>query len=196
MKHTPLLSRPLLSRPLLLVAALALAVGVVWAVAAVRAAQPQTLDQHVYTIASQIQCPVCHGESVADSPSAVATEIRDLIRKDVQAGMSDQQILSYFSTRYGDTILEVPPPQGFTALMWLGPLAVLVAALLALVWFVRAARQAPALAAIPTAAAPSTPRDPESARLRALLRRELAADEGLDGAASEPLAAARGKEGD
>jgi cytochrome c-type biogenesis protein CcmH len=185
----------LLSRPYVLAAALALAVGVVWAVAAARAARPPTLDQRVYTIASQIQCPVCHGESVADSPSAVATEIRDLIRKDVQAGMSDQQILSYFSTRYGDSILEVPPPQGFAALMWLGPLAVLVAALLALVWFVRAARQAPA-PATPSSAAPSTPRDPERARLRAQLRRELAADEGLDGEVSEPLAAARGREGD
>jgi cytochrome c-type biogenesis protein CcmH len=187
----------LLSRPYPRVAALALIVGVVWAIAAIRAAQPQTLDQHVYTIASQIQCPVCHGESVADSPSAVATEIRDLIRKDLQSGMSDQQILTYFSTRYGDTILEVPPPQGFTALMWLGPLAVLAATLFALVWFVRAARRAPALA-FSTTATPSLPipRDPESARLRALLRRELAADEGLGDEASEPLGAARGKEGD
>src|SRR5262249_49692386 len=95
--------------------ALVLLVAGVWGIAASRASTSQTLDQRVRAVASQIQCPVCHGESVADSPSAIADEMRALIRQQLTAGMSEQQILQYFRDRYGDGILETPPMQGFNA---------------------------------------------------------------------------------
>src|SRR5262249_60957308 len=101
-------------------AAVVLLVAGVWSITAARTAGPQSLDQRVRAVASQIQCPVCHGESVADSPSAIAEEMRSLIRQQLREGMSEQQILQYFRARYGDGILETPPTQAFNALMWLG----------------------------------------------------------------------------
>ena len=173
----------LLRRPsVLAAAAIVLLVAGVWGITAARAAEPQRLDQHVRAVASQIQCPVCHGESVADSPSAIAEEMRSLIRQQLTEGMSDQQILQYFRDRYGDSILETPPAQGFTALMWLGPLAILVAGLLLAVVAFRAARRS-SLAVQPAAArslsTTSPASDLERERLRALLHSELADDEGL-----------------
>jgi cytochrome c-type biogenesis protein CcmH len=166
---------------LLAATALALLVAGVWGITAAGAAGPQTLDQRVRAVASQIQCPVCHGESVADSPSAIAEEMRALIRQQLRQGMSEQEILRYFRARYGDNILETPPTHGFTALMWLGPLAILVAGLLLAGVLLRAVRR-PLLSVQPGAVhMPSTTQrdDPERERLRALLQSELAADEGL-----------------
>src|SRR5262245_63844709 len=146
----------LLRRPsVLAAAALVLLVAGVWGITSARAAGPQTLDQRVRAVASQIQCPVCHGESVADSPSAIAEQMRSLIRQQLTEGMSEQQILRYFRDRYGDGILETPPAQGFNALMWLGPLAVLFAGLLLAAAAVRAMRRA--APPVQTAAVPTHP---------------------------------------
>lgn len=121
--------------------ALVLLVAVVWTVTVIRASQPKTLDQRTYEVASQLQCPVCHGESVADAPSPLAQEMRSLIREDLQSGMSEQQIITYFHQRYGDQILETPPTSGFTLLIWLGPLLVLLLGATMLVGVVRDSRR-------------------------------------------------------
>lgn len=120
----------LLRRPSVLAAALILvAVAAVWSVTVVRAVQPKTLDQRTYEVASQLQCPVCNGESVADSSSPIAQTMRDLIHQKLAAGESEQQVIQEFQQRYGDTILEKPPMQGFTLLIWLGPVVMLLAGL-------------------------------------------------------------------
>jgi cytochrome c-type biogenesis protein CcmH len=121
--------------------ALVLGVAVVWTVTLVRASQPKTLDQRTYEVASQLQCPVCHGESVADAPSPLAQEMRSLIREDLQSGMSEQQVIAYFHERYGDQILESPPTSGFTLLIWLGPLLVLLFGATMLLGVVRDSRR-------------------------------------------------------
>ena len=89
------------------------------------AATHQTLDQHVQNIGKQLKCPVCQGESVADSTSNTAQDIRAAI----QAGQSDQQIIQYFSDRYGTQIVWSPPWWGFSLLAWLVPIALLLGGL-------------------------------------------------------------------
>lgn len=118
--------RAAMRRPSVIVAILAfLAVASVWGVLLYRAAQPETLDQRVRDVASQIQCPVCNGESVEDSPSGLAAEMRALIREKLSHGESEQQVIQYFEASYGDTILESPPVSGFTLLIWLPPVVML-----------------------------------------------------------------------
>jgi cytochrome c-type biogenesis protein CcmH len=129
--------------------ALVLGVAAVWTVTVVRASQPKTLDQRTYEVASQLQCPVCHGESVADAPSPLAQEMRSLIREDLSSGMSEQQVIAYFHERYGDQILETPPTTGFTLLIWLGPLLVLLFGATMLVGVVRDSRRYHAVAGSP-----------------------------------------------
>ena len=179
----------LLRRPSFLAAALILvAIAVVWGVTVVRAAQPKSLDQRTYEVASQLQCPVCNGESVADSSSPIAQTMRDLIRQKLNAGESEQQIIQEFHQRYGDTILESPPMQGFTLLIWLGPIVMLVAGL-ALLRSVARAWRAPQTAA--AAAGSGGGRldgggagegddlsEADRERYLALLRREIEAEEG------------------
>jgi cytochrome c-type biogenesis protein CcmH len=79
------------------------------------------LDDGVRRVALQLQCPVCEGQSAADSPSGLAKDMRALIRTRLAAGVGDQQILDEFVASYGDSILTEPPKRGISLGVWLGP---------------------------------------------------------------------------
>ncbi len=77
---------------------------------------------------SQLRCVVCQSESLADSPSDMAKAMRIAIREQVAAGQSDDAIRAELVARYGDFVLMKPPFKPSTALLWLGPLLVLLLA--------------------------------------------------------------------
>ena len=110
---------------LVLLAALAF-IGAIWSYMALHNSTQQTLDQHVQSIASQLKCPICQGESVAESQSSLAQEMRGVIREKIQEGQSDQQIIQFFSDRYGTQIVWSPPLSGFGVLAWLVPIMLLL----------------------------------------------------------------------
>jgi cytochrome c-type biogenesis protein CcmH len=64
---------------------------------------------------------VCQNLSVADSPSDLAKEMRNLVRELVAQGKSRQEIEAYFVSRYGEFVLLAPPKQGFNLLVWVLP---------------------------------------------------------------------------
>ncbi len=86
------------------------------------AVHADALDEGVRRVALQLQCPVCEGETVADSPSGLAADMRAVIRTKLMAGESDQQILNEFVASYGDGILTEPPKRGISLGVWVGPL--------------------------------------------------------------------------
>lgn len=85
-------------------------------------------ERQVHQIASKLRCPVCANLSVADSPSEFATQMRELIKEKVAQGESQEQILGYFASRYGEWILLEPKKGGLNLLLWLLPFAGVVAA--------------------------------------------------------------------
>ena len=105
-------------RSLLIFLAVAAIVGAIWSYEFLITPRQQTLDQRVYTVASQLKCLVCQGESVADSPATLSQQMRGIIRQQLQSGKSEQEVIQYFESRYGDRILWSPPWQGFTLLAW------------------------------------------------------------------------------
>ena len=101
----------------------------------------------VHEVAVQLRCVVCQNLSVADSPSEMASQMRAIIRERLAAGESPAEVQRYFVERYGEWILLAPPRRGFNLLVWLLPLAAVlaglaVAALLIRRW-TRRARTAP-----------------------------------------------------
>ncbi|MGL4608882.1 MAG: cytochrome c-type biogenesis protein [Trueperaceae bacterium] len=82
---------------------------------------PPTLDPKVFELAGELRCPVCTAESVGDSSSPIAVEMRNIIQEQLEQGKSDREILSYFQERYGDWILLNPPKRGVHLLVWLLP---------------------------------------------------------------------------
>ena len=76
------------------------------------------LEDRVREIASELRCVVCQNLSVADSPSDLAKEMRNLVREQVQQGKSREEIQAYFVSRYGEYVLLSPPKRGFNLLVW------------------------------------------------------------------------------
>jgi cytochrome c-type biogenesis protein CcmH len=92
-----------------------------------RAVYADAIDDETRRIGKQLQCPVCSGASVADSPSDLAGQMRNVIRSKLEAGEGESQIISYFVERYGDGVLIEPPRHGFTLAVWLAPIGALAA---------------------------------------------------------------------
>ena len=78
-------------------------------------------EQRLKAIAADLRCPVCQGESIYDSHSTVAGQMKALIREQVSAGRSDDEIKSFFVDRYGEFILMEPRASWRTALVWVFP---------------------------------------------------------------------------
>ena len=77
-------------------------------------------------IAYQLRCPTCTGLSVLESDAQFSLQIRDAVREQVLEGKSKQEILDFFTVRYGLWILREPPKEGFHLIAWLIPLAILL----------------------------------------------------------------------
>lgn len=73
----------------------------------------------------QLRCLVCQGESIDESHSELAGDLRQLVRTQMAEGKSDQEIKDFLVARYGDFILMKPPLQTDTLLLWLAPFLVL-----------------------------------------------------------------------
>lgn len=130
------------NKPLLIVLIALVLVGAIWSALLVVSTTHKTLDQRVTDVASQLKCPICQGESVADSPSTLAQGMRAVIRQQLQSGKSDQQIIQYFVNSYGEQIVWSPPWQGFALLAWLAPITLLLVGLALLFFIFRAWRTA------------------------------------------------------
>jgi cytochrome c-type biogenesis protein CcmH len=83
------------------------------------------LEARARNLQRQLRCLVCQGESVDESGSPFAADVRHLVRQQIAAGKSDTQIQDFLVARYGDFILMKPPVQPDTWLLWLGPFLVL-----------------------------------------------------------------------
>ena len=108
--------------------AIVIAVAGVLAMVAIAARPgPAGDEERVERIVAEIRCPVCQGLSVADSPSETAREMRALVVTRVAEGRTDQEIRDEFRRSYGDWVFLSPPTEGLAALMWLLPVALVVA---------------------------------------------------------------------
>jgi len=84
-------------------------------------AAEKSIDDRVNEIAYHLMCPVCQGQSVAESNSNLANDMRMIIRKQLEEGKTNQEVLDYFVKRYGDSILSSPPTKGINWLLWIMP---------------------------------------------------------------------------
>jgi cytochrome c-type biogenesis protein CcmH/NrfF len=103
-------------------------------VAVWRSAAPR--PESAQTIAAQLLCPACQGESVAQSQSPMAAAMRDTIAQQLAAGRSPRQVRQYFVDRYGPSILADPPHGGLGVVLWASPI-VIFAVTVALAWRIR-----------------------------------------------------------
>ena len=92
----------------------------------------ETSAERAHRIASELRCPFCNGESIAEAQSSIGSDLRDLIAEQVDSGMSDDEIIAFYVDRYTERILLSPPWFGWGAVLWALPLAAASAGAVAL----------------------------------------------------------------
>ena len=73
-----------------------------------------------------IRCPVCQGQSIGDSNSGLAKDLREQVRQMILNDKSDNDIHLFMIERYGDFVIFKPPINLKTYLLWFTPLIFLV----------------------------------------------------------------------
>jgi cytochrome c-type biogenesis protein CcmH len=102
-----------------------------------------TLEERAVELDRQLMCPVCDGQTLDESRSQLAQQMKQVIREKLAAGESEEDIKAYFSSpeRYGTAVLAVPPASGFNAVLWFLPPVALAAGAACLYFVVRAMRR-------------------------------------------------------
>lgn len=86
-----------------------------------------SLEELTREVSRELRCPTCQGLSIEDSPSELAARMRATVREQLAAGRTPEQVKAYFVNGYGEWILLEPEPSGFNLLVYLLPLAALLA---------------------------------------------------------------------
>ncbi len=119
------------------------------------------LEARAREISAGLRCLVCRNESIDESNADLARDLRLLVRERVLAGDSNEEAVAYIVDRYGEYVLLRPRTDGANLILWLaGPLMLIVAGGVGLVFLRRRARAAEPAAALS---------DAEKARLREIL---------------------------
>ena len=91
------------------------------------------MEKTVNEISAELRCLVCQNQTIADSHAGLAVDLKNQVRDMVKAGQSQDEIVDYMVTRYGDFVLYRPPMKATTMLLWAGPFLLLLIGLTVLV---------------------------------------------------------------
>ncbi|MEQ9943284.1 cytochrome c-type biogenesis protein [Pectobacterium aroidearum] len=86
-----------------------------------------TQEQQFRELTMQLRCPKCQNNSIADSNSMIASDMRQKVYELMQQGQTKEQVVDYMVDRYGYFVTYEPPITPFTLLLWLLPALFLVA---------------------------------------------------------------------
>jgi len=100
-------------------------------------ATDSALEVRTSAVAATLRCPVCQGESIQDSPSELAQQMRAVVRERLRAGESPEEIKAYFASRYGEWILLEPKMTGLNIVLYVLPVVLVVGGLILVVALVR-----------------------------------------------------------
>ena len=99
-------------------------------------------EKRARIITKELRCVVCQNQSVDDSDAPLAKDIRMIVRERIMAGETDAEVRAYVVKRYGQYVLLRPPFGVDTALIWVGPFALLAIGLGVAAIYLRRVRSA------------------------------------------------------
>ena len=98
------------------------------------------IEKRLEKLSHELRCLQCQNQTLADSPSDLAADMRNEIREQMKAGKSDQEILAFLTERYGQFIRYKPRVTPLTYLLWFGPFVLLLAGLAVLFRYIKSRR--------------------------------------------------------
>ncbi|QKX03304.1 cytochrome c-type biogenesis protein CcmH [Wolbachia endosymbiont of Litomosoides sigmodontis] len=84
----------------------------------------KSMEKRATNLFKMIKCPICSGESLSESGSQIAYDMRKMIREKISHGYTDEQITLELRNFYGDSIIIAPPVKFSTYILWLIPLVI------------------------------------------------------------------------
>ncbi|MCD1263962.1 cytochrome c-type biogenesis protein CcmH [Shinella sumterensis] len=124
-------------RRLLVAAAFLLAAFPAFAVNPDEVLSDPALEARARALSAQLRCMVCQNQSIDDSNAELARDLRLLVRERLTNGDSDEAVINYVVSRYGEFVLLNPRLRGETLLLWGAPIVLFLAGAAAMVLFVR-----------------------------------------------------------
>lgn len=103
----------------------------------VATAADSALEAQTTAVASTLRCPVCQGESLQDSPSDLARQMRAVVRDKLRAGETPDEVRAYFVSKYGEWILLEPTMTGLNVLLYVIPVLLVIGGLVLVAFLVR-----------------------------------------------------------
>jgi cytochrome c-type biogenesis protein CcmH len=98
-----------------------------------RVSESPAVEARLKKLSIELRCLVCQNSTLADSDAPLAQDLRNEIRKLIETGNSDEEVVAYLVARYGDFVTFRPPVNTSTALLWFGPFLMLIIGLITLV---------------------------------------------------------------
>jgi cytochrome c-type biogenesis protein CcmH len=95
------------------------------------------LEARARALSAELRCMVCQNQSIDDSNAELARDLRLLVRERLKSGDSDEAVIDYVVSRYGEFVLLNPRLRGETLLLWGAPIVLFIAGATAMALFVR-----------------------------------------------------------
>jgi cytochrome c-type biogenesis protein CcmH len=121
------------------------------------------LEERARNLSAQLRCMVCQNQSIDDSNAELARDLRVLVRERLVSGDSDQDVIAYVVSRYGEFVLLKPRFSARTLLLWGAPILLTLACVTSLLVFARRRNALPAQQKLSSA---------EEAKIRSLLEKQ------------------------
>lgn len=106
------------------------------------------LEARYNVLIDELRCLVCQNQTLKDSNSDLAKDMRNKVFDMIESGNTNKQIAAHMVERYGDFVLYNPPFKAATLLLWLGPLAFLIIAIFSVVRLIKGHNKDDSIAAI------------------------------------------------
>tara|TARA_R110002020_G_scaffold18931_9_gene65461 strand:+ start:1174 stop:1656 length:483 start_codon:yes stop_codon:yes gene_type:complete len=84
------------------------------------------LEARARSLSLEFRCLVCQNQSIDDSNAELARDLRLLVRERLVAGDTDEEVIDYVVSRYGEFVLLKPRLSMQTVLLWGAPVAILL----------------------------------------------------------------------
>lgn len=97
----------------------------------------EALQKTAREIYDLIMCPLCAGQTIAQSSNETSRQMRDLVLKKLREGQTKEEILQYFESRYGERILAKPSKKGFNLVLWFLPFVLVALAAISIYLLIR-----------------------------------------------------------
>lgn len=98
-------------------------------------------EQRYHFLIDELRCLVCQNQNLADSNAELAQDLREQVYLMIKNGDSNETIINFMVSRYGDFVLYRPPLKPKTYMLWIGPFIIFLIAIIVVMQFIRKRQQ-------------------------------------------------------